>query len=55
MKEGEAPKSFERGKYYNIIIGVYGMEKIVIMANIEGWEDGGEVPIDPDEQEPIWQ
>ena len=55
VKEGEEPKSFERGKYYNIIIGVYGMEKILIMANIEGWEDGGEVPIDPDEQEPIWQ
>ena len=51
---GVTPR-FRQGYYYNIIIGVYGMEKIVVIPNVDAWQEGGDVPIDPDEQDPVWQ
>lgn len=39
---------FKRARYYTINLAVYGLEEIKVIANIEGWKDGGEIEIDPD-------
>ena len=40
---------FKRGYIYDVTMVVYGLQKIMIWANVEEWEDGGEVIIDPDD------
>lgn len=40
---------FRRGYYYNIKVGVYGLQKIDVSAGAEGWQNGGTVIVDPDE------
>lgn len=44
---------FEAGKSYTLLVAVYGLQNIRIDAHIEGWEDAGDVPVDPDEGEII--
>lgn len=39
---------FMPGVMYNIKIGVFGLEKIVMDASVEGWSNGGSIEIDPD-------
>lgn len=46
-KEGEQA-SFEKGLSYNVKIGVYGLEKIQISGNVDGWKDAGNIDIDQD-------
>ena len=40
---------FKRGFIYDITMVVYGLQKIQVTANIEGWKQGEEIPIDPDD------
>ena len=40
---------FKRARYYTINLAVYGLQPIQVIANIEGWKDGGEVYVDPDD------
>ena len=42
-------KTFLPGYSYNIYIIVYGAQTIQVMAELTGWNDGGEVKIDPEE------
>ena len=42
---------FKRGYIYDITMVVYGLQKIQVTANIEGWNDGGTIEIDPDDTE----
>lgn len=39
---------FMPGVMYNIKIGVFGLEKIVMDAAVQGWSNGGSIEIDPD-------
>lgn len=41
-------RMFMPGVLYNIKIGVFGLEKIVMDAAVKGWEQGGDINIDPD-------
>jgi hypothetical protein len=41
---------FKRARIYTINLAVYGLQEIKIIANIEGWAEGGEIYIDPDEE-----
>lgn len=40
---------YKRGYKFNVNIGVYGLRPIEIYTTVDGWEDGGEIPIS-DEQ-----
>ena len=40
---------FKRARIYTINLAVYGLQPIQIIANIEGWQNGGEIYVDPDE------
>ena len=42
--------SFEAGYKYNVIVTVYGLEKIDVTVELEKWEDGGKADIDTDEK-----
>ena len=42
--------SFEAGYKYNVIVTVYGLEKVDITVELEKWEDGGKADIDTDEK-----
>ena len=58
VKDGEgnwntpspAKTSFEAGYKYNVIVTVYGLEKIDVTVELEKWEDGGKADIDTDEK-----
>ena len=57
VKDGESwitpdPRktSFEAGYKYNVIVTVYGLEKIDVTVELEKWEDGGKADIDTDEK-----
>lgn len=39
---------FEAGKSYEIVITVYGLEKIDVTATLVPWQDGGKIDIDDD-------
>lgn len=39
---------FEAGKSYEIVITVYGLEKIEVTATLVPWQDGGKIDIDDD-------
>lgn len=61
VPQGEQNYVAKRGRYefrpgylYNIRIAVYGLQDIQIYVSIAGWEDGGDVPIDPDEDLSIY-
>lgn len=41
--------TFEAGYLYNIKIAVFGLEKIEIGGSVEGWKQGDDVVIDPDD------
>jgi hypothetical protein len=41
---------FEKGNEYVIQVAVYGIQEIAVKANLPGWNDGGKVTIDPDQQ-----
>ena len=41
---------FKRARVYTINLAVYGLRPIQVIANIEGWTEGGEIYIDPDEE-----
>lgn len=40
---------FKRGYIYDITMVVYGLQKIQVSANLEGWKQGEEIEIDPDD------
>ena len=40
---------FEAGKSYKVTIKIYGLEKVDITASLQGWEDGGNIVVDPDQ------
>lgn len=42
---------FRRGYIYDITMVVYGLQKIQVDANIEGWIHGEDIDIDPDDTE----
>lgn len=44
---------FKRARIYTINLAVYGLQEIKVIANIEGWQEGGVIYIDPDEAESI--
>ena len=51
-----ADGAFLAGKQYNVTLTVYGLEKVVITAELAEWVDGGDYGYDPDEDwdnEPI--
>ncbi len=50
VKKGEATgiAAFEAGKSYNVIITIYGFERIVVTTTLAPWEDGGEINIGQD-------
>ena len=47
--EFEEGTAFEAGKQYNVTIRVYGLEEVEVTAHLTGWEDGGDITIDPDQ------
>lgn len=40
---------FKRGYIYDITLVVYGLQEIQVIANVEGWKEGGTIHIDPDD------
>ena len=42
---------FKRGHIYDITLVVYGLQPIQVSANIDGWQQGGDIPITPDDAE----
>lgn len=42
---------FKRGYIYDVTMVVYGLQKIQVTANIDGWIQGEEIEIDPDDTE----
>ena len=42
---------FMTGRYYTINLVVYGLQPIKVFANIEGWQEGETIIVDPDEAE----
>lgn len=42
------PTTFEAGKSYNIVIKVYGYERVEITATLIPWKDGGKIDKDTD-------
>lgn len=42
------PTTFEAGKSYNIVIKIYGYERIEITATLIPWKDGGKIDKDTD-------
>lgn len=40
---------FSPGYYYNIKVGVYGLQKIEVYAGADGWQSGGDIIINPDD------
>ena len=40
---------FKRARYYTINLVVYGLQPIQVAANIESWQAGGDIYIDPDD------
>lgn len=40
---------FEVGKKYNVLVKVYGLEKVEITVELAPWVDGGSIVIDPDD------
>jgi len=42
---------FKTGRYYTINLVVYGLQPIKVFANIEGWQEGETIIVDPDDAE----
>ena len=40
---------FKRARVYTINLAVYGLQPIEVIANIEGWQSGGDIYIEPEE------
>ncbi len=40
---------FKAGKYYTMNIAVYGLQPIIVEADIDVWNPGDEIPIEPDD------
>lgn len=49
IEETSGIKKFKAGYSYNIKIAVYGLQPIEIVAQMEGWKDGGDVDLDEDD------
>lgn len=47
--DGEPVTEFKVGYKYNVLIKIYGLEKIEVKVELEPWSDGGDVTIDPDD------
>lgn len=41
--------AFEAGKEYKVVITIYGLEQVIVTAELVDWTDGGTVTIDPDQ------
>ena len=41
--------TFDAGKVYTVTIMIYGLESVEVSASLTGWQDGGSVVIDPDQ------
>lgn len=42
--------SFEAGKYYTVKITIFGLQKIVVNAELTKWTEGGNVPTNPEDE-----
>lgn len=42
--------TFEAGKSYNVNITVFGYQKIEVTATLEGWIDGGNIDVNPEDE-----
>lgn len=42
--------SFVAGKYYTVKITIFGLQKIVVNAELSKWEEGGDVPTNPEDE-----
>ena len=40
--------TFDAGKVYTVTIMIYGLESVEVSASLTGWQDGGDITIDPD-------
>lgn len=50
-----AEKQFAPGYSYVVTIKLYGLEAVVISAELEPWKDGGKIEIDTDEEPEIFE
>lgn len=50
-----AEKQFAPGYSYVVTIQLYGLEAVVISAELEPWKDGGKIEIDTDEEPEIFE
>ncbi len=42
---------FRPGYYYDVKVVVYGLQPITVEVGIDTWQDGGDIPLDPDDEE----
>lgn len=52
-KDGKKLDKFEAGCQYDVILKIYGPEKVEITAVLTPWEEGGYAVIDPDADGPL--
>ena len=52
-KDGKELDKFEAGCQYDVILKIYGPEKVEITAVLTPWEEGGYAVIDPDADGPL--
>lgn len=45
---------YRPGYVYNINIGIYGLRRITLYVEVDGWEDMGDV-IDPEDLQEVWE
>ena len=49
IDENTTATEFKVGFKYNVLVKIYGLEKIEINVSLEPWSEGGNITIDPDE------
>ena len=50
-KDADGNYWFMPGRYYTINVVIYGLQEIKVIANIDGWQYGGSIDVDPDDAE----
>lgn len=48
--DGATINTFEAGKSYNVNITVFGYQKIEVTATLEGWINGGDIDVNPEDE-----
>lgn len=49
LPSGVTDGSFAAGNYYTVKITIFGLQKIVVNAELTKWENGGDVPTNPED------